>query len=320
MIIVCDNCNTRFRLADEAVPKGLFKAKCAKCEHIFTVTPDAPATPVKLDSSHIVEDHHHKIITICNQKGGVAKTSSCINIGQAMAAMGKKVLLIDFDVQANLSELLGCSGERCFFDVMDDGGDQELPKAILKVGNNLWCLPSNSRMALLSKKYLHTKGFEKILRRHIKRIHSFFDFVLIDTPPSLDFFTINALMASDFAIIPTQAEYLAVKGVKHVENIIDVIHQKTGHALDYKVLITMYDTRNTAARVVRGNLRKGLGEKIFEADVVHDCKVQESQIVGKAVGEYAADSEAARQYAQIAKEIIGNHSAPQGRSEGVPPS
>ncbi len=306
MIIVCDHCKTRFRLADEAVNRDVFKAKCAKCDQIFTVTrAPPPEEPLRLDPSHIVEDPRYKVITICNQKGGVAKTSTCINLGGALAAMGRKVLLIDFDVQANLSELLGVPGERCFFDVIEQGGDRELSKAVLKVGNNLWCLPSNSRMALLSKRYLHTRGFEKILADHLKRITSFFDFVLIDTPPSLDFFTINALMASDFAIIPTQAEYLAVKGVKHVENIIDVLRRKTRHSLEYKVLITMYDERNTAARAVRANLRQAMGHHIFRTDVVHDPLVQESQIVRKAIAEYASGSEAARQYAAVAREIVG---------------
>lgn len=306
MIIVCDSCKTRFRVDEDTIRREVFKAKCAKCDHVFTVHKHPPADePLVLEQAQVVSDLPPRIITICNQKGGVAKTSSCINLAAALASQGKKVLMVDFDVQANLTELLGCGGESCFFDVMQSDQPDQLSRSVLKVGNNLWCLPSNSRMALLSKKYINTKGFEKILRGHLERIAGVFDHVFIDTPPSLDFFTLNALMASDFAIIPTQAEFLAVKGVRHVENIIDVLGEKTGHKIGYKVLITMYDQQNIAARVIKGNLEKALGTHIFRTTIVHDRKVQESQIVRKALIDYAPNSTAAQQYLAVAGEVLG---------------
>lgn len=305
MIIVCDQCNTHFLLRDELIKRDYFKAKCAKCDNIFSVQKyPVEEDPVILEHKHVIKKDERKIFTLCNQKGGVAKTSTCINLGAALAAQGKKVLLIDFDVQASLSELLGCSGEKCFFDVMEAGGTAELSRAILKVSENQWCLPSNSRMALFSKKYLSTPEFEKILRRYLKKVTGFFDFVLIDTPPSLDFFTINALMASDFAIIPTQAEFLAVKGVSHVENMIDVMSEKTGLTIDYKVLITMYEEENIAARVIKSALQNRLDSRIFRTIIVRDRKIQESQITHSSVIQYDEAAAASQQYLQLAKEVL----------------
>lgn len=306
MIIVCDHCETRFRLPDDQIRRDVFKARCFRCGNIFTVHRKPPqGKPVELGGHHVLGDGR-RIFTVCNQKGGVAKTSTCINLGAAYAVGGRKVLLIDFDVQANLTELLKCSGERCFFDVMESGGVDDLPKSILKVGENLWVLPSNARMALFSKKYMNTKGFERILADWLNKVADFFDVVLIDTPPSLDFFTINALMASRFAIIPTQAEFLAAKGVGHVENIIDVLRGKTGHSLDYKVLITMFNDANTASRAMRDSLRQRLGEQhVFDTLVEWDPKIQESQIVGASVLQYAPDCAASLQYRALARELDG---------------
>lgn len=304
MIIVCDQCTTRFRLPDEQIRRDVFKARCSRCGNVFTVHRDPPGgEPLELGRQHELGRGRRHVLTVCNQKGGVAKTSTCINLGAAHAALGRRVLLIDFDVQANLSELLKCGGERCFFDVMESGIKDDLPKAILKVDENLWCLPSNSRMALFSKKYMNTRGFERILGDWLVKVKDFFDVVLIDTPPSLDFFTINALMASRFAIIPTQAEFLAVRGVGHVQNIIDVLRSKTGHAIDYRVLITLFQSGNVASQAMRDRLRHGFGERMLTTFVEWDPRVQESQILGKSVLHYAPHSPASEQYRQLALEL-----------------
>ncbi len=305
MIIVCDQCKTRFRLEDSAVNREIFKARCAKCHHIFVVDRRPPdETPLVLQEEQILPDANYKILTICNQKGGVAKTSTCINLGAALTLHGKRVLLVDFDVQANLSDQLGVSGKRSFYDVLSMESTSELSKVILRVEPNLFCLPSNNKMALLPKNYLSKKGFERILGEHLRRVASFFDYVLIDTPPSLDFFTINALMASDFAIITTQAEYLALKGVGHVENIIDVLRQKTGHQLDYKILINMYEPENTASQAVCRALKRRYPGHIFATEVTRDVKVQESQILRSSVIRYDPKASASRQYLALADEIL----------------
>lgn len=303
MIITCDNCTTRFRLDDALVTRSVFKAKCSRCGHIFTVQrpPQAGEEPVVLER---VDHPAPKVITICNQKGGVAKTSTCVNLGFSLSLMGKKVLLVDFDVQANLSVLMGCRNNRSFFDVLESGGADDLQKAILQVRQNIWLLPSNSRMALSSKRYFSQRGFERILDGQLRKVRDFFDYVLIDTPPSLDFFTVNALMASDLSVIPTQAEFLAINGVDHVENIINVIREKTGHDTRLRVLVTMFDEANTAAKVIRAQLTKRFKDNIFRTIVVHDRKVQESQILRTPVIQYDRNSVAGRQYLSLAKELV----------------
>jgi len=304
MIITCESCKTRFRLDDGAVKRDVFKAKCSRCGHLFTVyRSQRDEEPVELGPDKVVEEEPKRIIAVCNQKGGVGKTTSCINLGASLALMGKRVLLVDFDVQANLSLLLDCRNARSFFDVLESGHMEDLPKSILKVREDLWLLPSNSRMALFSKKYLAKQGFEQILAQHLSKVRGFFDYVLIDTPPSIDFFTINALMAADLALIPTQSEFLSVNGVGHVENIISVIGERTGHKLDYRILLSMYHDEILAARAIAAQLRQRFGKRVLETVVEQDRRVQESQILRAPVIYYDKDAPAARQYLKLAQEI-----------------
>lgn len=308
MIITCDQCSTRFRLDEAGIPDTTFRAKCSKCGHNFLVEPPRAAEknePVLLSSDQIVpEKEPCKTISICNQKGGVGKTTTCMNLGASLAELGFKVLLIDFDVQANLSILQGCRGRESFFDVLDKNDSNALAKSILKVRDNIWILPSNSRMALMSKRFLQTQRFEYILKDHLRKLQDFFDFILIDTPPSIDFFTINALIASDMAVIPTQSEFLAVNGVRHIENMIRVIGEKTGHKVDFRVLATMFDRNNTAATVILNKLQKQYPQHMFETLIDYDEQLQESQISRTPVLVYARDSSSAVQYLALSKELI----------------
>ncbi len=306
MIVTCDNCATRFRLDDKVVgDRPSFRAKCSRCGHLFTVSRLALAEdPVVLEEGHSIDDRGgFHTITVCNQKGGVAKTSTCINLGASLALLGKKVLLADFDVQANLSVLMGCRNNRSFFDVLEAGKPAELTKAILKVRPNIWVLPSNSRMALSSKKYLNQDGFEYVLQKHLEPVKDFFDYILIDTPPSIDFFTLNALMASDLAVIPTQSEFLAINGVNHIENIIGVIGEKTGHRLDYRILVTMYDQQNMASQVIMKQLRHRYGARVLDLLIARDPRLQESQIVRKPVIYYDKGAVSGRQYLDLARRV-----------------
>jgi len=305
MIIACEKCNTRFRLDDAAIPRDVFKAKCSRCGHLFTVyrAREREESPLELGPAHELaaepaQAERRRIITV-----GVGKTTTCLNLGASLALLGKRVLLVDFDVQANLSLLLDCRNQRSFFDVLESGHMEELPRAILKVREDLWLLPSNSRMALFSKKYLAQPRFEQILQGHLGKVKGFFDYVLIDTPPSIDFFTVNALMAADLALIPTQSEFLSVNGVSHVENILSVIGERTGHRVDFRILLSMYHGNHMAARVVAEQLRQRFAGRLLDTLVEQDRKVQESQILRSPVIYYDKDAPAARQYLQLAQEI-----------------
>ncbi len=297
MIIICDQCNTRFRLDVSSVQKTLFKVRCSKCQHIFSVDTSPKEEVYELTANNIAA--HHKIIAICNQKGGVAKTSTCVNLGASLSLLNKRVLLIDFDVQANLSLLLSQKNQASFYEILHK--EIELVKAIKNVKRNLWLLPSNSKMSLLAREYLQQKDFGYFLRNALEPIRDHFDYILIDTPPSIKFFTPNALMAAEFIIIPTQAEFLAMNGVMQTENIIQVL-AKT-HVLDYKILLTMYDHTNTASKVIYSKLKLKYKDKIFKTVVHFDSKLQESQIVSEPVIYYDEKAISAKQYQALAHEI-----------------
>jgi chromosome partitioning protein len=251
----------------------------------------------ELTAKNIAPDK--KVIAICNQKGGVAKTSTTLNLGAALSLSEKRVLLIDFDVQANLSLLFGYKNQASFYEIMHKEAD--ILQNIKSVHSNLWLLPANSKMSLLAKECLQQKNFGFILRDLLEPIKNHFDYILIDTPPSIKFFTPNALIASDFVIIPTQAEFLSMNGVMQTENIINAL-AKT-RLLDYRVLLTMYDKNNTAAKVVFSKLKAKYQARLFNTVIDFDFKMQESQIVNEPVVYYDEKSVSACQYKALAKEI-----------------
>jgi chromosome partitioning protein len=299
MIIVCDECKTKLQLDDHLINKPLFKVRCSKCKHIFSVDL-SPKEEDIVELKQTQEKPEKKVIAICNQKGGVAKTSTCLNLGVSLSALGKKVLLIDFDAQANLSLLLGKNNEPSFYEIAQK---QITPlKAIKNVYPNLWLLAANSRIALLARQALQQpKEFGLFLRETLEPIKTHFDYVLIDTPPSVKFFTPHALMAADFVIIPTQCEFLAMNGVMQMDSIIRAL--VPNHPLDYRILVTLYDEKNTASKVIYAKLKAKYPNKVFDTVIHLDYKMQESQIVNKPLVYYDENAIAAKQYRELAKQV-----------------
>jgi chromosome partitioning protein len=243
-------------------------------------------------------------VTVCNQKGGVSKTSTCLNLGVSLASLGKKVLLVDFDVQANLTSLLHHHGAKSFFDVMGSG-EAKIADYILTTEYGVSLLPSNSKMALLAKKHMQHGDFEYLLAEKLVEIKSQFDFIIIDTPPSGDFFTLNSLLASDLAIIPTQCEYLSLNGVEHIVRMISVINDKRDHGLKYQVLVAMYNQDITAANVILEKLKSKYANNLLATTINMDGTMQESQIIQKPLLYYKRDSDAAQRYLALANELLG---------------
>lgn len=298
MIIICDKCKTKFQLDDSLIKKTLFKVRCSKCQHVFSV--DTMPKEEIVDLNQAVTTAPKKLIAVCNQKGGVAKTSTCLNLGASLSLTGKRVLLVDFDAQSNLSMLLGKKNEASFFEIYQKQAD--ISNVIKKVYPNLWLLPANSRIALLAKQALQQQnGLGFFLRDTLESVKSHFDYILIDTPPSVKFFTPNALMAADFVIIPTQSEFLAMNGVMQMENIIHAL--RATHPLDYRVLVTLFDDRNIASKVIYAKLRDKYKEKLFNTVISVDYKMQESQIVNEPIVYYDENSVAAKQYRELARQI-----------------
>jgi chromosome partitioning protein len=304
MIITCEKCRTKYRIADDILDKPELKVRCHKCSHRFVVRRAAAA-----EDAFLLQDELHpdfsRVIAISNQKGGVAKTTTCLNLGAALAKMGKRVLLIDFDVQANLTILLGFRKTKSFYEVLT-GGVKHIGEAVLKTRYpNLSLLPSSSKMALLKKKYLCQHNFEYLLRDKLKAIQDSYDHVLIDTPPSIEFFTLNALVAANLVVVPSTCEYLSMHGVSQIHDIISVLKKDINREVECKVLITMYDAKNTSEKVICDKLRQTYRDNLFRTVIDKDDKMQESHIVNAPISHYDEKSRAAVQYMQLADEIAG---------------
>lgn len=301
MIISCDKCHTRYKVKPELLNRPIVKLKCSHCQHIFIVETHKESA-VELHKNDIV--NQAQIIAICNQKGGVAKTSTCINLGAALAEKNKRVLLVDFDVLANLTLSLGYDKDVSFYQLVQTGQDN-IASVIKHYSKNLWLLPSNHDMNLFPKYYMQKKGFELLLKNQLKKISKDYDYILIDTPPSMEFFTLNGLMAADLVIVPTQCEYFSMNGVTEVEKIIKTIEEKYHYQLPYHVLINLFDSSNTAAKVIFNQLNKQFNDKIYKTIIEIDNKIQEAQIMHKPVINYAGDDcKAVKQYRALAKEVV----------------
>jgi chromosome partitioning protein len=313
MIISCPKCGTKYNVDKERFNKPNPKVRCVKCKSVFVVrfvkkpssdVVDSRAPLTEPSRKSFTDNSPCVTVTVCNQKGGVSKTSTCLNLGVSLASLGKKVLLVDFDVQANLTSLLHHHGAKSFFDVMGSG-EAKIADYILTTEYGVSLLPSNSKMALLAKKHMQHGDFEYLLAEKLVEIKSQFDFIIIDTPPSGDFFTLNSLLASDLAIIPTQCEYLSLNGVEHIVRMISVINDKRDHGLKYQVLVAMYNQDITAANVILEKLKSKYANNLLATTINMDGTMQESQIIQKPLLYYKRDSDAAQRYLALANELLG---------------
>lgn len=244
-----------------------------------------------------------RVITFCNQKGGVAKTTSCWNIGIALARSKYRVLCIDFDPQANLSLLAGITTNGgCFYDAII--GDGKIHTQILKLSLGLWLLPSNQRMNAFPKFALQSKNAEQILHQALESIKYQYDFILLDTPPSLKFFTLNAIVASDCIVIPTQCAQFSMHGVEQIDLIINAIRKRSGKPKEPKLLLTLYDANSTAAKAVYGMLQQRYPTRILTPHIPLDETVLEAQILQRPLFDYSTPSLAATAYLAVAKTLL----------------
>ncbi len=307
MIVICERCQSRFRLDANRIKANIksFTARCSRCRHVFTAY-----RPVRIQEVPFVDlsaakhiNRQGNTIAVSNQKGGVAKTSTCLNLGLALTQRGKRVLLIDFDVQANLSILLGSQENTSFYDVLQKG-PQAMDQALVQTPYpDMWLLPASKSMVLLNKKYFGADDYEFILNDRLNLVKDRYDFILIDTPPSIEFFTLNALTASDRVIIPTQCDYLSTHGVDQILGIIDLIRRKTNPAVEARILVTMYNEDETAARVIHTKLQELYRQRLFRTVIPHDGRLQEAQIMNMPVNHYDPQSSSGKAYMALAREI-----------------
>lgn len=250
------------------------------------------------------------IIAIANQKGGVGKTSTAINLSASIAAAEYKTLLIDIDPQANSTHGLGLyDNDKTVYEVLI--GNDSLENCIINTYMpNLDILPSDIDLVGAEVEIVSFDNREKLLREAIKEAEINYDFIIIDCPPSLSLLTLNALTASDSVIIPVQCEYFALEGLGQLLNTINIVRKQLNPNLEINgVLLTMYDQRLNLSNQVVDEVRKYFGEKVFNTIIHRNVKISEAPSFAKPVILYDAISTGAKNYISLASEVIfrSNH-------------
>ena len=248
-----------------------------------------------------------RTIVIANQKGGVGKTTTAINLSASLAELGQKVLIIDMDQQGNTTSGLGiekddreytiyelllgeCSIEDCFTE---------------SVCENLTVIPSNINLAAAEIELIGTEGKEFILRDAVSTIKDKYDFVLIDCPPSLNILTINAMCTADTILVPIQCEYYALEGLSQLIHTIELVRERLNSDLEIEgVVFTMYDARTNLSLEVVENVKSNLNQNIYKTIIPRNVRLAEAPSYGMPITKYDAKSTGAESYRLLAEEVI----------------
>jgi chromosome partitioning protein len=248
-----------------------------------------------------------KIIGFVNQKGGVGKTTSTINVARYLAELGKRVLLVDLDPQGNASSGLGINAraiERNLYHAMVGGLPAQ--EIILETETpNFHVIPAAQDLAGAEIEMVHLEGREYRLQNVLRQVRPYYDYILIDSPPSLGLLTINGLVASDEVVIPVQTEYYALEGLSQLLGTIELVHERLQPNLRIGgALLTLFDRRNRLARQVVSEVRAHFPGPVFESVIPRSIRLAEAPSFGKSILDFDAFSKGARAYKAVAKEII----------------
>ncbi|MBZ5740746.1 ParA family protein [Nocardioides sp. GBK3QG-3] len=264
--------------------------------------PDLP------EPRQLTQHGHARVISMCNQKGGVGKTTTTINLGASLAEYGRKVLLVDFDPQGSLSVGLGLNPHEMELTIYNLLMDREtrLDEVVVPTGvPGMDLLPSNIDLSAAEVQLVHEVAREQTLQRVLAPAIEQYDVILIDCQPSLGLLTVNALTASDGVIVPLECEYFALRGVALLKTTIDKVRERLNPKLSIDgVLGTMYDGRTLHSREVMERLVQAWGDTVFHTVIRRTVKFSDSTVAGEPITTYASSSTGADSYRQLAKEVL----------------
>ncbi|MEM0503578.1 chromosome partitioning protein [Candidatus Fervidibacteria bacterium JGI MDM2 JNZ-1-D12] len=248
-----------------------------------------------------------KVIAVANQKGGVGKTTTTLNLGAALSELGKNVLLVDADPQGNLGVSLGIKVddlEKTLYDVLLNPEVTPIDSVIIKTPFGFDLVPSNIDLSGAEIELMDEVGREYILKEALKPVMGIYDYIIIDCPPSLGLLVINALTAADLVIIPVQTEFLAMRGIKHLQKTILKVQRRTNPKLKVRLLSTMFDARTIHARDVLEEIREIFKGQVYKTVIKRTIKFADSSVAGMPILFYESKSEGAKAYRALAEEVI----------------
>lgn len=248
-----------------------------------------------------------RIIAIANQKGGVGKTTTAINLSACLAEAGQRVLAVDFDPQGNETSGLGIEKstvEKTIYDLLV--GECEIDECLISnVQDNLDLLPSNVELAGAEIELLEIENKENLLKAYLEKVKSNYDFIIIDCPPSLNLLTINALTAANTVLVPIQCEYYALEGLSQVLKTVGLVKKKLNPSLEMEgVVFTMYDARTNLSLEVVESVKNNLNQNIYKTIIPRNVRLAEAPSHGMPINLYDSRSAGAESYRLLAAEVI----------------